>query len=476
MVMGELEQETELLVIGGGPGGYAAAFRAADLGSDVTLVEVNQRPGGVCLFRGCIPSKALLQASELLHDSRNAAAMGIRFASPQIDIDALRQWKNHIVEEFSTGLETLTRKRGIQYLQGRATFEGPHTVRLADSEVSHIRFKHAVVATGSQPMAFPGETLASGKRIMTSTEALKLMDVPPRLLVIGGGYIGLELGSVYAALGSRVTVVELGDRLLAGVDPDLVRILAKRLESAFESIEFNTRVLKLTEEDTRVRAEMETSDTKAEYDFDRVLVAIGRRPRTEDLGLDKAGIETDPSGFIPVDDHQRTANPDIFAIGDVVRGAMLAHRAVHQGKIVAEIIRGQPSAYDVRAMPAVVFTDPQLAWAGKTEEDARREGLDVEIRRFPWKYSGRAAIIGQQDGMTKMIVDKKSRRIVGVGIVGRHAEDLIAEAVLAIEMGALADDVALSVHPHPTLSETQAEAAEIFLGSATHILSSRTSR
>jgi dihydrolipoamide dehydrogenase len=344
---------------------------------------------------------------------------------------------------------------------------------LSDAEVNHIRFQHAVIATGSHPVDFPGLEKHTTQRIMTSTEALELKDIPQKLLVIGGGYIGLELGTVYAALGSEVTMVEVGDRLLSGVDTDLVRVIGKHLQTDLAAIKLNTRVMSLEENETEVVAVLKDDDGQSEHRYDRVLVAIGRAPATAGLELEKAGVEIDGKGFIQVDEQMRTKTPAIFAIGDVTKGAMLAHRAAYQGKIVAEIINEMPSAFDVRALPAVVFSDPQIAWAGTTEEEAQRDGLEVEIRRLPWKVSGRAHIVGSPDGLTKMIVERSTRRIIGVGIVGRHAEDLISEAVVAIEMGALADDIALSMHPHPTLSETESEVADIFLGSATHMLSKK---
>lgn len=471
MVMGELSQETELLVIGGGPGGYAAAFRAADLGVEVSMVEIGERPGGVCLFRGCIPSKTLLHLSELLYDGRRAQAMGVTFGTPRIDLEGVRRWKDQVVDHLAAGLFSLSRQRGVQFIRGRAAFDGPHSVRLNDSEISHMTFKSAVIATGSQPIFFPQMKQSANRRIMTSTDALNLVDIPPRLLVIGGGYVGLELGSVYAALGSRVTLVELGDHLLPGVDRDMVGILEPRVRAGFDHIFLSTRVTGMEETERWVRVLFQSATGERSDEFERVLVAIGRKPNVSGLGLEVAGVESGSDGFIRVDPQRRTANPAIFAVGDVVGGAMLAHKAMREGKIAAEVIAGQASAFDVRALPAVVYTDPQIAWTGLTEEQARSEGREVIIRRLPWKISGRAATMGLEEGLTKMIIDQASHRILGVGIAGRGAEGLIAEAVLAIEMGALAEDIALSVHPHPTLSETEAEVAEIFLGSATHIIS-----
>ena len=473
MVMGELEQECEVLVIGSGPAGYAAAFRAADLGLDVTMVDPAQRPGGVCLYNGCIPSKTFLFLSELIHDARRAESMGVAFGKPRIDLKALREWKGKVIDTMANGLVSLSNRRGVQLLQGRAQFESSEKVRLSDAEVSHIKFQHAIVATGSRPIAFPGTTFKPGGRIMSSTGALALADVPQSLLIIGGGYVGLELGTVYAALGSRVNLVELQDRLLAGVDADLVRPLEQRLSAIFETIRLRTKVVSMKETAGGVEVVFEGDGEKAEQRFDRVLVAIGREAISEGLGLENTAVEFDQRGFIKVDDQQRTSDERIFAVGDVAGGVMLAHKASREGKVAAEVIGGQPSAFDVRAIPAVVYTDPQIAWCGLTEEQAKKENIPVQVQRFPWKFSGRATTMGAPEGLTKIIVDSQSGRILGVGIVGRDTEGLISEGVLAIEMGALAEDMALSIHPHPTLSETEGEAAELYLGSATHILSKK---
>jgi dihydrolipoamide dehydrogenase len=471
--MGELEQECEVLVIGSGPGGYAAAFRAADLGLDVTMVDSAQRPGGVCLYKGCIPSKTFLFLSELIYDARRAESMGIEFGRPRIDLTALREWKGKVIETMAQGLVSLSNRRGVQMLQGRAQFEGSNAVRLYDAEVSHIKFRHAIIATGSRPIAFPGTAFKPGSRIMSSTGALALADLPQRLLIIGGGYVGLELGTVYAALGSRVSLVELRDGLLPGVDADLVKPLQQRLNTIFESIQLRTKVASMKETGGGVEVFLEGNAEKLEQRFDRVLVAIGREACSRDIGLENTGVELDQKGFIKVDDHQRTSDERIFAVGDVAGGMMLAHKANREGKVAAEVIAGQPSAFDVRAIPAVVYTDPQIAWCGLTEEQANKENIPIAVQRFPWKFSGRATTMGAPEGLTKIIVDSQTGRILGVGIVGRHTEGLISEGVLAIEMGALAEDMALSIHPHPTLSETEGEAAELYLGSATHILSKK---
>jgi len=475
MVMGELTQETDVLVIGGGPGGYAAAFRAADLGLDVTMVDLEERPGGVCLYRGCIPSKTFLFLSELIHDAKRAAAMGVRFDAPTIDLQGLRAYRNRVVEQLSKGLVTLSQGRGVQRIQGRAVFESPHTVRVVGVETSHIRFRNAIIATGSHPIPFPGIPFTEGARIMDSSGALALADIPETLLVVGGGYVGLELGSVYAALGSRVVLVEMGTGILPGVDRDLVRPLRRTLERIFAGLYFETRVAAMEEHPGHVDVTLSGAKETIER-FERVLVAIGRRPNSGDLGLEHTSVELDRKGFIQVDEQQRTTDERIFAVGDVVGGFMLAHKATHEGKIAAEVIAGEPAAFDARAIPAVVYTDPQIAWAGISELEARRKGIPFQVQRFPWKASGRALTMDAPEGLTKIIADPDTQRIIGVGVCGRTAEGLIAEGVLAIEMGALVQDMALSIHPHPTLSETEGEAAEIFLGTATHILPKRKRR
>jgi len=475
MVMGELTQETDVLVIGGGPGGYAAAFRAADLGLDVTMVDLEERPGGVCLYRGCIPSKTFLYLSELIRDAKRAAAMGVRFDTPTIDLVGLRAYRNSVIEQLSDGLVTLSKGRGVMRIQGRAVFENNHTVRVIGMETTHIRFGHAIIATGSHPNPFPGTDFIEGGRIMDSSGALALADIPDTLLVVGGGYVGLELGSVYAALGSRVVLVEVGQRILPGVDQDLVRPLHRTLQQVFDAMHFKTSVDAMEEHPGHVDVTFSGAVDRTDR-FDRVLVAIGRRPNSGDIGLENTKVTLDENGFIHVGQQQRTADERIFAVGDVVGGFMLAHKASHEGKIAAEVIAGEPAAFDARAIPAVVYTDPQIAWAGISEEDARREGIPFQVQRFPWKASGRALTMDAPEGLTKIIADPDTQRIIGVGVCGRTAEGLIAEGVLAIEMGALVQDMALSIHPHPTLSETEGEAAEIFLGSATHILPKRKRR
>jgi dihydrolipoamide dehydrogenase len=396
--------------------------------------------------------------------------MGISFGNPRIDLDALRNWKGRVIDKMANGLVNLTNRRGIQLLRGRVKFENSDTVRVYDGDVSHIKFRHAILATGSQPIPFPQTTFKTNGRIISSTGALALADVPENLLILGGGYVGLELGTVYATLGSRVSLVELEDRLLAGVDQDLVQPLHRRLDILFDSINLKTRVVSMAENINGVDVTFEGDIDTPKQSFDKVMVAIGRKPCSRDIGLENTKVILDERGFVAVDDQQRTADGRIFAVGDVIGGMMLAHKATREGKVAAEVIAGKPSAFDVRAIPAVVYTDPQIAWCGLTEAQARAENRDISVQRFPWKFSGRAATMGATEGLTKVIVDPATGRILGVGITGRDTEGLISEGVLAIEMGALAEDMALSIHPHPTLSETEAEAAEIFLGSATHIL------
>jgi dihydrolipoamide dehydrogenase len=473
MVMGEFTQETELLIIGSGPGGYAAAFRAADLGLEVIMVDVAPKPGGECLFRGCIPSKTLLSLTELIHDAHGSERMGISFGEPRIEVEKIRSWKEEVVGKLADGLVTLSKKRGVELIQGRAEFESSDTVRLHDSEVSHVKYRHAVLATGSYPTPFPGSRFEKGSRIMDSAGALELTEIPESLLIIGGGYIALEMGMVYASMGSRVSLAVRSDRLLRGADPDLVAPLMKRLENTFAAIHFNTQVKSMKESESGVDVVLEGEAEKPERSFGRVLVAVGRRPNTEGAGLERTKVKVSDKGYVIVDDQQRTSDEKILAVGDVAGGLQLAHKAFREGKVAAEVIAGKPSAFDVRAVPAVVYTDPQVAWCGLTEQEAQKRKQPVRVERYPWKYSSRATTMGASEGVTKMLVDPETERILGFGIAGRHAEGLISEGVLAVEMGALAADVGLSIHPHPTLSETVGDVAEIFLGSVTHMLAKK---
>ncbi len=459
----------DVLVIGGGPGGYTAAFRAADLGMRVALVEADERPGGVCLQRGCIPSKALLHAARLIAEAREAKAWGLSFQRPKIDLDALRGWKDGIVSRHVNGLMDLCKRRGVALIRGRAVFEDSGSVRVEGGP--RVAFGHAILATGSRPATVPGLDLQS-PRVMDSTSALRLEEVPKTLLVVGGGYIGLELGTVYAELGSRVTVVELTDGLLPGADRDLVRPLSARVEKIFEAIHLNTKVAGMREAGGGIAVGFERDGQKTEQAFDRALVAVGRRPNSAGIGLERTKAEVDRRGMALVDAQQRTRDERILAIGDVAGEPMLAHKAAHEGKVAAEALAGEPAASD-GVVPAVVFTDPEIAWCGLTETEARRRGVEVKVARFPWAASGRASTLGRNEGMTKLVIDPQTERVLGVGVVGAGAGELIAEGALAVEMAAVARDLALSIHPHPTLSETLGGAAEVFLGTVTDLYMKR---
>ncbi len=459
--------ETDLAVLGAGPGGYAAAFLAADRGLRVTLIDAGARPGGVCLHRGCIPSKALLHAARLITDAREADGWGLHFEPPRIDVDALRARKDKVVDTLSGHLAKSAKDRHVTYIQARAAFEDDSTLRLDNSGA--VRFKNCIVATGSLPARPPAFNLDS-PRLMDSTRALELEDVPKTLLVVGGGYIGLEMGTVYAALGSQVTVVELTGSLLPGVDPDLVRPLAGRLRGLFHAIHLDTKVAKVEAVGGGIRATLEGEGVKEpQVTFERVLVAVGRRPNSRDLGLEKVGVQVDEKGFVRVDERRRTTNERIYAIGDVAGEPMLAHKAAHEGKVAVEVITGEPAVWEPRAIPAVVFTDPEIAWCGLTETEARKQNREVRVARFAWAASGRATTLGRSDGLTKILVDPESDRVLGVGMAGPAAGELIGEGVLAIEMAATARDIALTIHPHPTLTETFMEAAESLHGLATHL-------
>jgi dihydrolipoamide dehydrogenase len=470
--MGDMEMNTDLLVIGAGPGGYGAAFRAADLGLDVVMVDPIPRPGGVCLHKGCIPSKTLLHLTELILDARQAKKMGITFAEPQLDLTAMRAWKKQVIDSMADGLVTLAGQRGILLVQGLARFESSNTVRLEGAEFSRIHFKHCIIATGSRPLELPGIPFSAGSRIMNSAAALTLPDIPKRLLVVGGGYVGLELGSVYATLGSQVTLLDREERLLAQVDADLVQPVQRRLSGLFADIHLGIEPDSMLEHDEVVDVGFKLDGKMEQRCFDRVLIAIGRIPNSDDLGLEYTKVQLDNRGFILIDDQLKTADEHLFAVGDVAGGVMLAHKATREGRVAAEVIGGRNSSFDALAIPAVVYTDPQISWCGLTEQQAIAADVSYVAQKFPWKYSGRAQTLGMTDGFTKLLTEPETGRILGVGITGRNAEGLISEAALAIEMGALAEDLALTIHPHPTLSETEAEAAEIFQGSPTHMMPS----
>jgi dihydrolipoamide dehydrogenase len=461
-----------VVVLGGGPGGYAAAFLAADLGMQVAIIERDERLGGTCLLRGCIPSKALLHVGRVLSEAREMEDWGIHFAKPNVDIDALRARKDKVISALTSGLAQLARRRNVTLIRGTARFTGSTTLEVASVEPGGasqtITFEHCILASGSRPSRIPAFDIGS-PRVMDSTGALELADVPESLLVVGGGYIGLEMGTVYAELGSKVSVVELTDTLLPGADRDLVKPLQKRIEGLFSAIMLRTKVVKLEDTGTAVRASFEGPDGPSVQEFSRVLVAVGRRPNSDGLGLENTKAVVSPKGFVEVDGQQRTADPHLFAIGDVCGEPMLAHRASHQGKVAVEALHGEPALFAPRAIPAVVFTDPEIAWAGLTENDLAISGQTVEISRYPWIASGRAHALGRTDGLTKILVDPETDTVLGVGIVGAGAGELIAEGVLAIEMGCSARDLMEAIHPHPTLGETLAFSAENYFGLATEI-------
>jgi dihydrolipoamide dehydrogenase len=464
---------TQLVVVGGGPGGYAAAFYAADLGMQVTLVDPEVNPGGVCLYRGCIPSKALLHVAKVAGEAKHASNWGLTFGEPKVDLDKLRAFKDGVVAKLTGGLGQLSKQRKVTYIRGTASFVDAKHLSIepvGGGAAQSLEFEHAIIATGSNPTRIPG--WPESDRVMDSTGALNLPDIPKTLLVVGGGYIGLELGSVYAALGTKVTVVEMTDGLLPGADRDLVTYLGRRLETTIHKILLKTKVtgMKAGKDSVTVTMDGEgLSDADKSQTFDRVLVSIGRRPNSKVPGLDKTGVKVNDRGFIIVDAALRTNEPNIFAIGDVVGEPMLAHKASHEARVAVDAIQGHKVAFEPQAIPAVVFTDPEVAWCGLTETEAKKQGRKVEIAKFPWAAIGRAIAIDRPDGLTKLVIDPETERILGVGIVGVGAGELISEGVLAIEMAALASDLKLTIHPHPTTSETLMEAAEVFFGHATDV-------
>src|SRR5437867_5202593 len=461
MVMGDLVREVDVAVVGGGPGGYTAAFRCAELGLETVVVDAAKRLGGACLFEGCIPSKALLHVAAVLGEAERAKEFGVDFGEPRVSLDPLRKWKSErVIGKLARGLGSVAKAKSVEVIGGRATFEDSRSLRVTGDEPQKITFKHAIVATGSSPATLPGIDLTS-ERLMDSTAALEVPEIPGRLLVIGGGYIGLELGQVYAALGSAVTVVEMLDSLLPGAaDADLVQHLARRCQRMFSAIRLSTRVSALRDTGGGIEARLGEGEPET---FDRALVAGGRRPNTRGLGLETTRARVSERGFVEIDARGRTADSHVWAVGDVTGEPMLAHRAMRQGKVVAEAIAGRPVAFDNVVVPAVVFTDPEVAWCGLTEREAQRAGRAVKVAKFQWAASGRAATLGRSDGLTKLIVDPDTGRVLGVGIVGPGAGELIAEGALAVENALLAEDVALTIHTHPTLSETLMEAAETLL-------------
>lgn len=464
--------KTEVVVIGGGPGGYAAAFYAADLGKQVTLVEMD-RLGGVCLNRGCIPSKALLHATKMIAEARESAHRGISFGEPKVDLDQLRTWKNGILDKLTGGVAMIAKKRGVEVLAGRGHFEDAHTLRVeTPGGQRFLKFEKAIIAVGSLP-ALPRAFDLANPRIMTSTEALEVPDIPERLLVVGGGYIGMELGTVYASLGSRVTMIETLDTILAGADADLVRPVLQYARKAFAELRTQAKVVSMATAGPQIRVVSARDGQQVEELYDRVLVSVGRRPNADGLGLENTGVERDEKGFIQVDENLETTEPGIYAIGDIAGGLLLAHKASREARIAVEhLCEGAPGRRDF-IVPAVVFTDPEVAWAGLTEAEAKAKGVEVEVAKFPWGASGRALTFDRVDGLTKLIVEPGTERILGVGLVGHGAGELIGEAVVALEMGASVSDLAHCVHAHPTLSETLMEAAEAYFGHSTHTLSKK---
>ena len=466
-----MSEKINLVVIGGGPGGYAAAFLAADLGMNVTLVDLEKNPGGVCLYTGCIPSKALLHVAKLISEAEEAKNFGVEFSKPKIDIDKLRSWKNDVVNKLTGGLGVLSKQRKINYIRGKASFVNSSAVTIEKTEggMEELKFDKAIIATGSRITTIPSLEIKS-ERFLNSKTALDLPAIPKSLLVIGGGYIGLELGSVYNALGSKVSVVEMLDGLLPGADRDLVSHLAKRIKSSFEEVMLKSKVVEIKEVKNGVKVTIEDKDGNInDKIYDYVLMSIGRKPDMSGLGLENTKVQVNDRGWINVNEQLRTDDPNIFAIGDIVGDPMLAHKASHEGRAAVEVIAGEKVVFEPKAIPAVVFTDPEIAWAGLTETQAKEQNVNVNISKFPWAASGRATTLDRFDGVTKILSEPGTDRILGVGICGPGAGELIAEGVLAIEMAANLTDLKLTIHPHPTLSETMMETAEVFFGQSTHI-------
>ncbi len=466
MVMGSIRQEAEVAVIGAGPGGYVAALRLADLGKEVLLIEERERPGGTCLLEGCIPSKALITAVELAEAAKNAEKMGLSFGEAKFDPIVLREWKDSVITKLSSGVDSLLKRRGVEVVQGRARFDNNRSLSVEGGTVSGVDFRQAVIATGSSVIELPA---AAGLPVWTSTEALQVPSVPERLLVVGGGYIGLELGLVYAGLGSEVSVVEFLPRLLMGADPDLVKVMTKHAESRLSMVMSASKVVGLEHGSAGFKVSIEHGGNAESHEYDQVLVSVGRKPNTGDIGLDNAGVGVDERGTIKTNEQCRTSDQNIYAIGDVAPGPMLAHKASREGKVAAEVIADHNSGFDNRAIPAVVFTDPEIAWSGVTETEAKDQGLKVNVGKFPLSALGRAWTLDRPDGLVKVISDSDNGLVLGIGIVGPHASELISEGTLALEMGATLEDIMVTIHPHPTLSEALNEAAEVAAGAPTHV-------
>lgn len=466
----KLNPDQHVAIIGGGPGGYVAAFMAAELGLKVSLIDKDINPGGVCLYRGCIPSKALLHAAKILSEAKEAKHFGIDFGEPKIDLDKLRNWKNDVVKKLTGGLGSLTKQRKITYIQGTASFIDSNTVKVTkeDGSTENLKYDKAILATGSRPIALP--FAPKSERVLDSTSALNITNIPKTMLLIGGGYIGLELGTVYAGLGTELDVVEMLPTLMAGADRDVASILEKRLKTILKEIMVETKVLKMEETKSGILVTFEDKSGKQKSkEYEKVLVAIGRRPNNENLGLENTKVQLDEKGFVKINAQRLTDDDQIYAIGDLAGQPMLAHKASHEGIVAAEAILGKRVAFEPATIPAVVFTDPEIAWCGITETEAKQKGIEVDVQKFPWAASGRAITLDRTDGMTKLLIDPKTERILGVSIVGVGAGEMIAEGVLAIEMGAVAADLKMTIHPHPTLSETMMETAEGFYGHSMHI-------
>ncbi len=453
MVMGDMVMTVDVVVIGSGPGGYSAAFRAAELGFDVTLVDTRAKPGGSYLYDGCIPSKSFLSQTKILDDAQKSQAKGIHFPTPEIDLKQLHSWKDKIVGDIGDNLINLCSKYGVQLIQGKAFFESSDTIRLQDSELSRLKYTFAIIATGSSPILFNGTHFSQHKRVMNPAEALNITKVPQKMLVIGGGCVGLEIGSIYAALGCTVDLAEQSNQILPSVDEDLIQPLCDQISSRFNRLLLQTTVTNFTETESHVKVEMETPVGKESHSYDYVVIAIGHKAQSDELGLENTLVKLENTGFIKTDLQQRTHDPNIFAVGDVTNTKMHAHTAIRQGRIAAEVIADHPSAFDIRAIPNIIYTSPQIAWCGLTEQEASNQNIQVSIKKYPWKYSTKAIILGATDGLTKIVTSTEDGRIIGAGITGAGAEDLISEWVLAVEMGALAEDIELCLHGHPTLSE-----------------------
>jgi len=458
--------KTDVAIIGAGPGGYVAALRLADLGQKVVLIEEKPRLGGTCLLDGCIPSKALIHVVELCHQARSAAKMGLTFNDPTLDIKKLRVWTQTIVQTLSNGISSLVKKRKIAVVHGRAQFNSPHSLTIDNGEKTNLQFKQCIIATGSRINELPA---AYSQPVWSSDDALKLPKIPKSLLIIGGGFIGLEMGLVYAGLGAKVTIAEFTPQLLPGVDQDLVKVMLRQVEKRLEDILVESKIMQIHHQPSGFQVNIQNRDQVESRHFEQVLVAVGRIANTDNIGLEKVGLSTTPQGKIPVDAQCRTAIPHIFAIGDIVKGPMLAHKATREGKIVAEVISGNQATFDNKAIPAAVFTDPEIAWTGLTEREAKAQGISVTIGRFPLAALGRAWTLGRTDGLVKIISDPHSQKVLGVGMVGPQASELIAEGTLALEMGATLRDLMVTIHPHPTLSEAILEAAEVAAGSPIHV-------